>query len=96
MEILGPNTQKTLEDMIYPLIQKGITQSKLYFFQISDDILTQLSDKKDGFLEAIWSMVQDFLSNLDKIETEKLNICEIICLVTKIMLFSKASRKCED
>ena len=79
-EIMDPAYKTTLEDMIYPMIKKGIMKSKLYIFRVSEEFLKRIVEKKDGIIESIWSKIQSLIKKFQT-HAEEDQICKIISLL---------------
>jgi len=61
-EILLPHQKETLEEMIYSLIDAGITQAKLYLIKATNEAMNQLAEKQPILRDMIWSKIQSFLA----------------------------------
>jgi len=65
-EILSPYQQKTMEEMIYSLLDAGIQKAKLYAIDVTKEAYNQLAEKQPLLRDMIWSKIQSFISLFQK------------------------------
>jgi len=65
-EILSPYQQKTMEEMIYSLLDAGIQKAKLYAIDVTKEAYNQLAEKQPLLRDIIWSKIQSFISLFQK------------------------------
>ena len=76
-----------MEDMIYSLIDAGITKAKLYVIKAKNEAMDQLAEKQPILKDIIWSKIQSFLA-LFQHPPEIEQLCNEFLLASK-SIFSK-------
>lgn len=60
-EIQGPTTENHIDDIIYPLIEAGITKAKVYATKMSDEAIHQVVVLTPIVTETFWGKLKAYL-----------------------------------